>query len=166
MLFENDRVLFMDCSLFHISSLRDTETDFGIIPYPKYDESQKDYCARVSYFMPSVLPATNKDLELVGAVMEYANYRAKANITPAYYDITLKGKVSRDVESVEMLDLILDNRVVDLGDTLFCASVRDGFFTAMYRSDNRDLASVLQKNEKSLQKELDDMIAGMTEAKE
>ena len=166
MLFENDRVLFMDCSLFHISSLRDTETDFGIIPYPKYDESQKDYCARVSYFMPSVLPATNKDLELVGAVMEYANYRAKANITPAYYDITLKGKVSRDVESVEMLDLILDNRVVDLGDTLFCASVRDGFFTAMYRSDNRDLASVLQKNEKSLQKEIDDMIAGMTEAKE
>lgn len=165
-LFENNRVLFMDCSLFHIGTLRDTETDFGIIPYPKYDENQKDYCARVSYFMPSVLPATNKDLELVGAVMEYANYRAKANITPAYYDITLKGKVSRDVESVEMLDLILDNRVVDLGDTLFCASVRDGFFTSMYRSDNRDLASVLQKNEKSLQKEIDDMISGMTETKE
>ena len=112
------------------------------------------------------LGGMDKDLELVGAVMEYANYRAKANITPAYYDITLKGKVSRDVESVEMLDLILDNRVVDLGDTQFCASVRDGFFTAMYRSNNRDLTSVLQKNEKSLQKEIDDMIAGMTEAKE
>ncbi len=165
-LFENDRVLFMDCSLFHIGTLRDTETDFGIIPYPKYDENQESYCARVSYFMPSMLPATNKDLELIGAVMEYTNYRAKVNITPAYYDITLKGKVSRDVESVEMLDLILDNRVVDLGDTIFCASVRDGFFSSMYGSDNRDLASVLKKNEKSLQKEIDDMVKGMTEQAE
>lgn len=165
-MFENDRVLFMDCSLFYIATLRDMETDFGIIPYPKYDESQQDYFARVSYFMPSVLPATNRDMELIGAVMEYINYSAQKNITPAYYDITLKGKVSRDVESVEMLDLILDNRSVDLGDTLFCASVRDGFFAAMYRADNRDLASVLQKNTKSLQKEIDNMIAGMTETKD
>ncbi len=161
-MFENDRVLFMDCSLFYIAALRDMETDFGIIPYPKFDEEQQDYCARVSYFMPSVLPSTNRDMELIGAVMEYINYSAKKNITPAYYDITLKGKVSRDVESVEMLDLILDNCVVDLGDTLFCASVRDGFFTAMYRSDNRDLTSVLQKNEKSLQKEIDNMVKGIT----
>lgn len=165
-LFNNNRVLFMDCSLFWISTLRDSETDFGIIPYPKFNDSQENYYARVSYFMPSMLPATNKDLELVGAVMEYANYRAKVNITPAYYDIALKGKVSRDEESVEMLDLILANRVVDLGDTLFCASVRDGFLRSMYVSNKRDLASVIEKNETKLQKEIDNMIAGLTETKE
>lgn len=156
----------MDCSLFWISTLRDSETDFGIIPYPKFNDSQENYYARVSYFMPSMLPATNTDLELVGAVMEYANYRAKVNITPAYYDISLKGKVSRDEESVEMLDLILANRVVDLGDTLFCASVRDGFLRSMYESNKRDLASVIEKNETKLQKEIDNMIAGLTETKE
>ena len=165
-LFVGDRALFMDCSLFYVAALRDMETDFGILPYPKYDEAQTEYCSRVSYFMPAVMPATNRNLELVGAVLEYINYRAKENITPAYYDITLKGKVSRDEESVEMLDIILDNRVVDLGDTLFCASVRDGFFTAMYRSNNHDLASVLQKNEASMQKAIDDMVAGMKAEKE
>lgn len=165
-LFVGDRALFMDCSLFYVAALRDMETDFGILPYPKYDEAQAEYCSRVSYFMPAVMPATNRNLELVGAVLEYINYRAKENITPAYYDITLKGKVSRDEESVEMLDIILDNRVVDLGDTLFCASVRDGFFTAMYRSNNHDLASVLQKNEASMQKAIDDMVAGMKAEKE
>lgn len=165
-LFVGDRALFMDCSLFYVAALRDMETDFGILPYPKYDEAQVEYCSRVSYFMPAVMPATNRNLELVGAVLEYINYRAKENITPAYYDITLKGKVSRDEESVEMLDIILDNRVVDLGDTLFCASVRDGFFTAMYRSNNHDLASVLQKNEASMQKAIDDMVAGMKAEKE
>lgn len=165
-LFVGDRALFMDCSLFYVAALRDMETDFGILPYPKYDEAQAEYCSRVSYFMPAVMPATNRNLELVGAVLEYINYRTKENITPAYYDITLKGKVSRDEESVEMLDIILDNRVVDLGDTLFCASVRDGFFTAMYRSNNHDLASVLQKNEASMQKAIDDMVAGMKAEKE
>ena len=165
-LFVGDRALFMDCSLFYVAALRDMETDFGILPYPKYDEAQTEYCSRVSYFMPAVMPATNRNLELVGAVLEYINYRAKENITPAYYDLTLKGKVSRDEESVEMLDIILDNRVVDLGDTLFCASVRDGFFTAMYRSNNHDLASVLQKNEASMQKAIDDMVAGMKAEKE
>lgn len=165
-LFVGDRALFMDCSLFYVAALRDMETDFGILPYPKYDEAQTEYCSRVSYFMPAVMPATNRNLELVGAVLEYINYRAKENITPAYYDITLKGKVSRDEESVEMLDIILNNRVVDLGDTLFCASVRDGFFTAMYRSNNHDLASVLQKNEASMQKAIDDMVAGMKAEKE
>lgn len=103
------------------------ETYFGIIPYPKYDEEQKDYCARVSYYMPPMIPITNTNLELVGAVLEEANYRAKKNITPAYYDITLKGKYSRDPESISMLDLIFSSRVIDLGDTLFCSNVRDGF---------------------------------------
>lgn len=163
-LFESNRVLFMDCSLYHIGIMRDSDTDFGIIPYPKYDETQESYCARVSYFMPSVMPSTNKDLELIGAVLEYANYRAKINITPAYYDITLKGKVSRDAESVDMLDLLLANRVVDLGDTLFCASVRDGFFTDMYRNDNRNLASTLKTRNKILNKEIEKMVSGLTES--
>lgn len=153
-LFQNDRALFMDCSLFYMTALRDMEADFGIIPYPKFDEAQENYCARVSYFMPSMLLSTNTDLPLVGAVLEYANYRAQANITPAYYDVSLKGKVSRDEESAAMLDLILANRVVDLADTIFCADMRDSFFSAMYGTDVRDMASVMKANEKTLTKML------------
>ena len=34
-LFNNDQLLFMDCSFFYVQQLRSMETDFGIIPYPK-----------------------------------------------------------------------------------------------------------------------------------
>ena len=34
---------------------------------------------------------------------------------PEYYDVVLKGKSTRDVQSWEMLDLIRDNVVVDFG---------------------------------------------------
>lgn len=158
-MFQENKGLFMDCSLFWVGALRDMETDFGIIPYPMYDEAQGSYYARVSYFMPPIIPITNQNLELTGAVLEVTNYLAKQSITPAYYDISLKGKYSRDEESVAMLDLIFDNRVIDLGDTIFCPSVRDGFFSQMYTNNQRDLVSTIEKNEAKVQTTIDDMVA-------
>ena len=157
-MFAENHALFLDCSFFYVAALREMETDFGIIPYPKYDEEQKDYCARVSYFMPPIIPITNQNAEMTGAVLEEANYRAKLHLTPAYYDITLKGKYSRDPESIAMLDLIFANRVVDLGDSLFCVNVRDGFVFSMFSSDNRDLVSTVKKNEKIVNKTARKMI--------
>ena len=154
-LFQEGKVLFIDCSMFWVGSLRDMETDFGILPYPKLDESQANYHARVSYYMPPVLPATNTNLELTGAVLELTNYLAKKEVTPAYYDIALKGKVSRDEESVAMLDLIFANRVIDLGDTLFCSDVRDGFIATMYTNNQRDLVSTYTKQQKVLTKKIE-----------
>lgn len=96
--------------------------------------------------------------ELTGAVLEEANYRVKLHLTPAYYDITLKGKYSRDPESIAMLDLIFANRVVDLGDSLFCVNVRDGFIYSMFSGNNRDLVSTVKKNEKVVNKTAQKMI--------
>ena len=158
-MFQENKGLFMDCSLFWVGALRDMETDFGIIPYPMYDEAQGEYYARVSYFMPPIIPITNQNLELTGAVLEMANYLAKQSITPAYYEISLKGKYSRDEESVEMLDLIFDHRVIDLGDTIFCPDVRDGFFSNMYSNNKRDLVSTIQKNEGKIQSTIDNMVS-------
>ncbi len=161
-MFSSDHSLFLDCSLFYVASLREMETDFGIIPYPKYDDAQENYCARVSYYMPPMVPITNGNLELTGAVLEEANYRAKLHVTPAYYDISLKGKYSRDPESISMLDLIFASRVVDLGDTLFCSNVRDGFVASMYSSDSRDLVSTVKKNEKVINKTVSKMVEGLS----
>ena len=161
-LFQEGKALFIDCSMFWVEALRDMETDFGIIPYPKLDETQTDYHARVSYYMPPVLPATNTNRELTGAVLELTNYLAKQEITPAYYDIVLKGKVSRDEESVAMLDLIFANRVIDLGDTLFCAEVRDGFMATLYTNNNRDLVSTYTSQQKVLNKKIEQVMKLVT----
>ena len=160
-MFATGHSLFLDCSLFWVAALRDMETDFGIIPYPKYDETQQEYCARVSYYMPPMIPITNVNLDMTGAVLEEANYRAKLHITPAYYEISLKGKYSRDPESISMLDLIFQSRVVDLGDTLFCSNVRDGFMASMYAANSRDLVSTVAKNEKVINKTVQKLIEGL-----
>ena len=147
-------------------SIKELETDFGIIPYPKYDTEQELYNCRVSYYMPPVLPTTNRNLDLVGAVLEVTNYLAMKEVTPAYIEGALKGKYARDEESIAMLDLILSNRVVDLGDTLYCANVRDGFFASMFSNKNQNLVSAAKGQEKIITRTIDKAIAAIKALKE
>lgn len=155
-IFSEGRALFMDVSFFHIENLRNAETEFGILPYPKYDEAQEEYYSRVSYYWANVVPVTNtKNLDMTGAVIEAMNCESANTVVPAYYDVALKTKYSRDEESAAMLDLIFENRVVDLGDTLFCGDIRDGFMASMFQKNSRDLASQVAKKEKLITKKID-----------
>ena len=158
-LFNNDQLLFMDCSFFYVQQLRSMETDFGIIPYPKYDENQDRYYSRVSYYNAPIIPVTNSRHELTGAVLEYFNWASSETVIPAYYDTVLYGKVIRDDESREMLDIIFDARVVDIGDTTLCADIRDGAIASMFKTEKNNLASKLP----NLQTVVDKFVAKMPE---
>jgi hypothetical protein len=155
--FGNDLVLFLGTGFAALPNLRNME-NFGIIPYPKFDKAQELYNCRVSYYMPPVLPTTIQNLDMVGAVLELTNYLAMKEVTPAYIEGALKGKYARDEESIAMLDLILSNRVVDLGDTLYCSSVRDGFFASMFSGKNQNLVSTAKSQEKILTRSIEKSI--------
>jgi len=151
-------------SLFYISSysgiisLRAIETEFGIIPYPKWDAKQDKYYSRVSGGSPFVVPVTVTDLEMVGAVIEALNAESAKLVIPAYYDVSLKTKYSRDNESAAMLDLIFANRIYDLGDTYWCNTLRDGIFVTMFSKNDRNLASVLAGVESKIIAEIDEIV--------
>ena len=53
-----------------------------------------------------------------------------------------------------MLDLIYGNRVYDLGDTLFCGTIRDGVFAGKFKQNNTDLQSTIS----SMTKKVEDTI--------
>ena len=152
--------MFMDVSFFHIGTLRDMETDFGVLPYPKYDEAQSEYYSRVSYYWANIVPITNAKLDMTGAILEALNCESANYVVPAYYEIALKTKYSRDEESAAMLDLIFENRVVDLGDTVLCATIRDGFINQMFTKNNRDIISQVAKKEKTINKQFEKMPLG------
>ena len=46
--------------------------------------------------------------------MEAMGYESMRIVTPAYYEIMLRGKVARDDESHDMLDIIRDSFQFDL----------------------------------------------------
>ena len=113
--FTEGRVLFNTAGLVRVTVFRAMETDFGILPLPKYDESQKEYNSMVSIGCANsiAIPAT-ADAERCGAVIEALSAEGYYTLTPAYYDIVLKTKNARDDASSEMLDIIFENRIFDI----------------------------------------------------
>lgn len=105
--FTDGHVMFFNWDARNISKLREMDDDFGILPYPKYDEAQEDY-STVVFDNHSVfcVPKTAKDPERSGLILDAMGYESMKLVTPAYYDILLGGKVARDEESREMLDII------------------------------------------------------------
>jgi len=156
-MFSNGQSLFMDTTLFVIERMRGMETDFGIIPYPKYDEKQENYVSRVEYYMTMQIPATNPDAARAGVMLEALNSESAKTIIPAFYDIALKTKYARDDESSQMLDLIFNTLVVDIGDTTLCDKIRDAFMAAMFEKNDRNLASKIESTEKIIQKFIESM---------
>ena len=104
--FKSGNILFSNELIYGAVQMRDSETDFGIIPAPKWDEDQEEYInlGGSPFFM--TVPTTSEDLDRTGAIMEALAYDSMGLIDKAMYDIVLKGKSSRDDESIGMLDLI------------------------------------------------------------
>ena len=151
--------LFADSTFKGVGDLRSIETDFGIIPYPKYTADQDKYHTRVEGGNPGVVPITaSSDLQMIGTVLEALNAESAKMVIPKYYDVTLKTKHARDEESSEMLDLIFAGRVYDLGDTYWCMILRDGIFLTMYSKNDRNLASQLEKVEPKINSEIDKVV--------
>lgn len=115
-MFDSEQALFYTTLLTTVDKHRNSETDFGILPFPKYDSNQKDYGHAVSAFHCAfVCVPTLAASPRVGAILEELAYQGKKLLTPAYYDQTLIGQYTRDEESAAMLDLIFATRVYDVG---------------------------------------------------
>lgn len=94
--------------------IRDMQDDFGILPMPKYDESVDGYHSAVEVLVQwGAVPVTVADPEFVSAAAEALSYYSRELTTPAYYETTLKLKMTRDDSSMEMIDMIMDGRHTD-----------------------------------------------------
>lgn len=161
-LFSHDQALMMDATFFHVEAFRDMEADFGILPFPKYDETQANYLSRIEGcelpFIPSNL--SEDDANMAGAVLEAMSSYSHKNVISVYYETYLKSKNTRDSESAEMLDIVFANRVFDLSDTVWCDDIRDKFIRTSFTDNNRNIVSQITANEQTVQKSIDTVVDG------
>ena len=107
--FTEGRAMFKDTFLGGVTGFTEVEFDFGIIPYPKWNEDMP-YMNRSSNMTAcTYIPVTNGELELTGAVLEELAFQGAKNLTPVYFDTVLTVKSTRDVQSEAMLPIIKDN---------------------------------------------------------
>lgn len=110
-LFRNGHTLFTAAYINEVSALRDMDDDIGILPPPKFTEDQKRYYSLVEGGALSVILKTlnPERYENVGILLNALAYYSRQDVIPAYIEVLLKSKVSRDEESASMIELIFDS---------------------------------------------------------
>jgi len=112
-LFDGGNLLLLAASLENSTALRENNTEFGILPYPKFDEAQPEYRNTLGDSYTSFLLPNGSDMELAGMVMEAMASESCKLVVPAFYEVVCKNKVARDEESVKMLELIRETLCFD-----------------------------------------------------
>ncbi|MBQ8508700.1 MAG: hypothetical protein IJ493_02220 [Clostridia bacterium] len=97
-----------------VSLLREMKNDYGILPMPKADEDQENYYSGSrSTHNVFAMPVTTQNADNAGAFMEALSASNHETVLPAYYEIALKTKYSRDDESSRMYDIIHDGMMLN-----------------------------------------------------
>ncbi len=145
---------------FHAAynTLREMDSVYSMLPYPKWDEEQEAYYTNADdKFTVFGLPLPSySELDFVSTIFEALCAESYKEVYPAYYDQALKGKYSSDPTTAEMVDLIMSGRAFDFafqfGETYFQNlpyKIRN-----MISANNKNLTSDYKKSEKALKKSL------------
>lgn len=129
----------------NIAKYRDMQDDFGIIPAPKYDESQEKYYANMANGEVMTLPRSydKNRLENVGILLEAMSFYTYHEVMPVYKNELLQVKVARDDDSSRMLDLIFDGATYDFGINVWQNNLGNKIVTDIFMAKSDAVVSTL-----------------------
>jgi len=114
--FASGSALFMSNKL-HIAEeeiLRNMQSEYGILPFPKWDENQDNYYSFAhDQYLSFAIPIVNPNPEIAAATLEALASYSYRDTVPAYLDLALKGKYMSDAKSREMIDLVINGFKMD-----------------------------------------------------
>ena len=144
-MFQENRALFFMGRLISLNHYRDMESDFGVIPVPKYSE-QDEYYVTVSPYHTSMICTLSIDeqVNMRGDILESCAYWSAQECTPAYREKVLEGTNIRDEGSLMTLKLCATNRIYDIGFYIRPGSI-DGQLIILYRKWGTEFASTYEQ---------------------
>ena len=142
--------MFINAPINAALELRVMEDDYSILPMPKWDEAQEEYITMADGNHNALaIPVTVQNLEAVGTITEALSAESYKIVFPAYYDVALKVKGTRDPESIKMLDRIVESSAFDFG---YIYDGWKGFAVMLYSqltSNSKNIESAYERYERS-----------------
>ena len=156
-MFTKDQLLFHTERLGNAQYMREMESEYGIIPFPKYNAEQENYISVIDDPFSGLMVAnTIKNPDMVGTVIEALCMYGYLDITPAYYETTLKLKYLSDETAMNMIDLVRDNVVLDFA-MIYSSSLSQmySFISNSVHGNLANITSSIKAQSKVWQKTLD-----------
>ncbi len=157
--FAESRTLFHFYLSSDLVTLRDENVKFGVLPYPLYDEEQTAY-KTLNWNGLMGVPGSIKNPTMVGEVIELLAYYTEP-VKTAYYEDLLGQKIADAPDDAEMLNIIWNTQVSDVG-IITCNSsgAMDNLvymIPKMCEGGNNNFASYMKSNRRAAQKGLDNV---------
>lgn len=159
--FKENRELFQLDSLKAASGgYRDMEQDFGILPVPKLNEEQTEHYTHATAHTSAVAIPVVKDqtgLEYSSIILEAMAAEGYKQVRPAVYDVALKSKYTRDADSFEMIDIVVQGRTADFAE-LYDKWGMTYTLDHVARGNVKEWASYYASNNKTQTKNIQDAV--------
>lgn len=157
--YSDQKALFFGATIDGIYKLRDTEINYGFLPWPKYDEEQASYHSGMSpnhislFCIPKYGVATEKDIERTSILVEVLAH-GSSDVIEGFYEKNLQGKSVRDEESYETLDIIFADKIFDQGFYYNIGKYR-GTMSTKFKTGDTTFASFYAEMEEVAKAELE-----------
>ncbi len=115
--FKNSNAIFALSGLkYALQKLRDADFEYGVVPTPKYDESQEKHHTTVAYTGAQyAIPIDAKNIDMSSAVMEALAIEGYYTLSPAFFETAMKVKYTSDDDSARMFDIMKESLSFDFG---------------------------------------------------
>ncbi len=116
-MFTEKRAAFYSASVrLTINSLGDSDVKYGILPNPKYNESQDGYhTLMANTYTMYAITKNIVDTDKSSAIIEALAQEGYKTVTPEVFEVALKSRYADDIEDAVMFDLLRDTTVFEIG---------------------------------------------------
>jgi len=146
LMFKTGKALFKNDRAKYAKTARETaEIEYGILPMPKYDETQENYSTNLGF--PHALYAissTSTQPETAAVVLESWAAQAYKIVTPVLFEDALKLRYSPELEDAMMFDILKGSICFDVG-RIYCASLDNNSWDIFRDSISKGSTSYVTK---------------------
>lgn len=156
--FMEDESLFFMGRFTYTNNLRDMESSYGLIPYPKYSEDLPYMSGTGQSGNFIAVPTTNQtNFEATCAALEAINAESYRYVFPALFESAMKIKYANTDKDAQMVDIIHDSIYIDFT----AVAGLDVAVEAVVNSGVNTFASSSASQKKMLDKQLEKILEDM-----
>lgn len=142
------KIVFFASTVHNFSNqLKDANFHLGVIPAPMYDEEQGRYYSIAIGGQIACVARCIKENEIENAsiLLEAMCAYSKDNLVPVYREVAVKTRYADSPDDSEMLQLLFDTTVLDLGTTIWNYDVRAPIMKDLFAPLDTGVASYIKK---------------------
>ncbi|MBQ8509829.1 MAG: hypothetical protein IJ493_07985 [Clostridia bacterium] len=158
-LFMSNRALFIGTEVKVAGTLRPMEQTFGVVPFPKLDESQPAYRATaVHQLCVATIPVTNGSAEDTALLLDALSFESDRMVLDTYLTQTVEQKGLRNEESIEMLKLIRESLSFDPGIAYQLVTPLENQLKNLLLAGDENVSSAIAGQQSAVQANLDTLL--------